>query len=82
MSLIPDEIHCEPVGEIQVKGIAYPLRTYKVIASREDLGQPVKSYHRYLRRLSADAGPHAADISRIGSVRGTLCRPRSKRWTM
>ena len=28
-------IYCEPVGEIKVKGIAYPLRTYQVMAERE-----------------------------------------------
>jgi adenylate cyclase len=29
--LIKDEIHCEPAGEITVKGVAYPMRTYEVV---------------------------------------------------
>lgn len=30
--LIKDELYCRPVGEIKVKGLAYPLRTYEVVA--------------------------------------------------
>jgi PAS domain S-box-containing protein len=35
-ALVQDEIYCQPVGEITVKGIAHPLKTYEVIATRED----------------------------------------------
>jgi PAS domain S-box-containing protein len=31
--LIKDKIHCDPVGEIKVKGLAYPIRTYAVVGS-------------------------------------------------
>jgi PAS domain S-box-containing protein len=34
--LIKDEIVCEPAGEIKVKGLAYPIRTYAVIALAAD----------------------------------------------
>jgi adenylate cyclase len=41
-ALIRDEIHCEPIGEIKVKGIAHPLRTYEVI-SRRSAREPSRS---------------------------------------
>jgi adenylate cyclase len=33
-ALVRDRILCEPVGELKVKGIAYPLRTYRVVGLR------------------------------------------------
>jgi adenylate cyclase len=33
--LIKGQIHCSPVGEITVKGLAYPLRTYEVVSLAE-----------------------------------------------
>jgi adenylate cyclase len=30
--LIKDDLYCRPAGEIKVKGLAYPLRTYEVVA--------------------------------------------------
>lgn len=39
-ALIQDDIQCQPVGEVQVKGIAYPLRTYEVLAQDEDSERP------------------------------------------
>ena len=35
-ALVRDEIYCQPVGEITVKGIAHSLKTYEVVATRED----------------------------------------------
>jgi adenylate cyclase len=32
-ALVNDRVQCEPVGEIRVKGLAYPIRTYRVIGS-------------------------------------------------
>ncbi len=36
---VKDEIRCEEKGSIQVKGLAYPVATYRVIDSYEALGQ-------------------------------------------
>jgi hypothetical protein len=36
---VRDMIHCEEHGEIEVKGIAYPLATYQVVDSHENLGR-------------------------------------------
>lgn len=44
-SLIKDEIHCEEFGEFQVRGIAYPLTTYRVIDTVEALGRQRRRYH-------------------------------------
>ncbi len=38
-ALVKDEIHCEEHGEITVKGIAYPVTTYQVVDSYENLGK-------------------------------------------
>ena len=38
-ALVRDHIRCEEHGEIEVKGIAYPVATYKVADSHEALGQ-------------------------------------------
>jgi len=35
-ALVQEEIYCQQVGEISVKGIAQPLKTYEVIATREE----------------------------------------------
>ena len=34
---VKDEIHCEPRGEIRVKGLAYPVATYGVVDLRANL---------------------------------------------
>jgi PAS domain S-box-containing protein len=34
-ALIKDEVRCDPVGEIKVKGIAHPLLTYEVVGAIE-----------------------------------------------
>jgi PAS domain S-box-containing protein len=41
-ALVHDAIYCKPVGEITVKGIAHPLKTYEVIAAREDFASGAK----------------------------------------
>lgn len=38
-ALVKDEILCDDMGRIQVKGIAYPVETYQVIDSYENLGR-------------------------------------------
>ena len=46
-ALVQDRILCEPVGEIKVQGIAYPIRTYRVVGRRDE-ARPE------LRRVRAD----------------------------
>lgn len=51
-ALVKDDILCEHVGEIRVKGISHPVETYKVIDTYEHLG-------RQRDRISEDF-PHFA----------------------
>ncbi len=37
-ALVKDEIFCEKLGEIAVKGISHPVETYQVVGPREALG--------------------------------------------
>ncbi|MGE0737039.1 MAG: adenylate/guanylate cyclase domain-containing protein [Alphaproteobacteria bacterium] len=36
-ALVKDEIHCEEGGQIHVKGIAYPVATYRAVALKSEL---------------------------------------------
>ncbi len=38
-ALVRERIRCEEHGQIEVKGIAYPIATYKVLDTYESLGQ-------------------------------------------
>ena len=44
-ALVRDQILCEEHGEIEVKGIAYPIATYKVLDSHEQLGRQQRCLH-------------------------------------
>jgi PAS domain S-box-containing protein len=37
-ALVKDTILCRPTGEIQVKGISHPIKTYEALATHEDAG--------------------------------------------
>src|SRR5215213_3444735 len=43
---VKDEIHCEPRGEIRVKGLAYPVATYAVVAPKPDTEQAATAHLR------------------------------------
>jgi PAS domain S-box-containing protein len=66
---VKDEIHCEPRGEIRVKGLAYPVATYRVLGQMQDLEisrQTMRAEMPYLRleaepaRMSAEQREQAA----------------------
>ena len=42
---VRDQIHCEEHGDVEVKGIAYPLATYQVVESYESLGRDLRHFH-------------------------------------
>ena len=47
-----DRIHCEEAGEINVKGLAYPVVTYVAVDSYENLGkarQQIREEHANLK---------------------------------
>jgi class 3 adenylate cyclase/HAMP domain-containing protein len=60
---VKDEIHCEERGAIDVKGIAYPVATYDVIDSYDDLGkdrQRIREDHPKMK-LDLDLDAMSAD---------------------
>jgi class 3 adenylate cyclase len=42
---VKDHIHCEPFGQIEVKGIAYPVTTYRVIDAYDRMDQSLRPLH-------------------------------------
>lgn len=37
-ALIREEIYCRPIGDVRVKGVSHPLRTYEVVGELDSLG--------------------------------------------
>jgi PAS domain S-box-containing protein len=54
---VRDKIHCEERGPVQVKGIAYPVATYGVIALKEDLSPTAISGSAALPHLRLEIEP-------------------------
>ncbi|MDH3688806.1 MAG: PAS-domain containing protein [Gammaproteobacteria bacterium] len=51
---VQNEIHCEERGQIEVKGIAYPVATYQVVDSYDNLGQDRQRICEELNNLKLD----------------------------
>jgi adenylate cyclase len=66
--LIKHEIHCDPVGEIKVKGLAYPIRTYEIIGL---VGEPVEEDHP---AFSLEFDPTKLDPEEAAAAREALRR--------
>ena len=60
---VSDQIFCEDFGEIDVKGIAYPVATYKVLDSYENLGRERQHFRedRPNVKLDLDLGAMTSD---------------------
>ena len=43
---VKDEVHCEERGQVQVKGIAYPVATYAVLGPKQDAERDVTAHLR------------------------------------
>ncbi len=72
---VKDQIHCEGRGEIEVKGIAYPIATYQVVDSYENLGRERRRLRQHhpnvkldldLDAMTSDDRGQAAEILRQG----------------
>jgi len=65
-ALVKDRFLCEPVGELKVKGIAYPIRSYRVVGPR-DGSRPearlVRESHEGFRLLLDPGLLSAEDVS-------------------
>jgi class 3 adenylate cyclase/uncharacterized membrane protein affecting hemolysin expression len=72
---VKDQIRCDEHGEIEVKGIAYPVATYRVVNSYEELGRERRHFREEhpnvvldldLDAMTTDDRNHAANILRRG----------------
>jgi adenylate cyclase len=54
---VKDEIHCEERGRIKVKGMAYPVATYDVVALKEDVPASCRSVRADLPHLRLEIDP-------------------------
>ncbi len=54
---VRDEIHCEEHGHIRVKGIAYPVATYNVVALKTDLATTCAAVRADLPHLRLEIEP-------------------------
>jgi adenylate cyclase len=72
-ALVGDEVACDPVGELEVKGIAYPLKTYRVLGrhDREADAVPIDEQRAGFRLLLHAA---ALDSTAAEEARASLRR--------
>jgi adenylate cyclase len=54
---VKEESHCEPRGEIRVKGLAYPMATYGVIDLKVNLRTSPPPLRAELAHLRVEAQP-------------------------
>ena len=52
-----DEIECEERGHITVRGIAYPIMTYRAVGLKSDAAAPRPAIRTELPHLKLDADP-------------------------
>ena len=56
-SLVKEEIHCEEVGSMSMRGIAYPIATYQVLDLVENIGEDARSINVELPHLKLNFDP-------------------------
>jgi class 3 adenylate cyclase/HAMP domain-containing protein len=56
---VKNTIHCEEHGQISVKGLAYPVATYRVVDSHESLGTTQLKIHEDMPNLKLDLDVNA-----------------------
>ena len=54
---VQDAIQCEEKGPLHVRGIAYPVATYRVVDLRSKIAQGEQAIHADLPHLKVDAHP-------------------------
>jgi PAS domain S-box-containing protein len=84
---IKDEFHCKKRGQINVKGISYPVETYQVIGAHKDLGTkrtriqekiPNLKFDINLEDMTGDQISQAATVLR-GALRQISAVKRSRK---
>jgi adenylate cyclase len=54
---VKDEILCEEMGRIQVRGIGHPVATYRVVGLHADIAEPAEHIRSNLPHLTLEAAP-------------------------
>ena len=71
---VRDRIYCEERGQITVKGIAYPVATYRVIDTYENLGRERHHFHEEHSNMRIDIDLEAMTIDDRGLAADILRR--------
>jgi adenylate cyclase len=71
---VRDEIHCEEQGSIHVRGIAYPVTTYRVIDLRANLATDETTVRAQLPHLKVEMEPHLMSADERDQAASTLRR--------
>ncbi|MCG5473813.1 MAG: PAS-domain containing protein [Sinorhizobium fredii] len=69
---VKDVIHCEEVGRVRVKGIAYPIATFNVVDFRANLTAACDAIHKELPHLKLDAEPELMSSGEREEAAATL----------
>ncbi|HEX8663177.1 MAG TPA: PAS-domain containing protein [Beijerinckiaceae bacterium] len=69
---VRDETHCEEGGEIRVKGIAYPVRTYRVVGLKADQAAEGRTIRTELAHLRLEADPARMSASERAEAAAAL----------
>ena len=69
---VQDEIHCEEHGAIQVRGIAYPVTTYRVVDLKANLAAGDVAIRAQLPHLRLELEPHLMSADERGQAVAAL----------
>ena len=65
---VQDEIHCEEHGNLRVRGIAYPVTTYRVVDLKTNLAASNAAIHTQLPNLRLELQPHLMSADERGQA--------------
>ena len=69
---VKDTIHCEELGHVRVKGIAYPIATYRVVDLKANLAETSRAVRTELPHLRLEAEPALMSAEERGAAAKTL----------
>jgi adenylate cyclase len=71
-SLVKDEIYCRPVGDITVKGVSHPLRTYEVVDLIDRVRRTSSPIRAAAGGFNLELDPSALEEGEVGAARRAL----------
>ncbi|RWM06449.1 adenylate/guanylate cyclase domain-containing protein [Mesorhizobium sp.] len=69
---VKDTIHCEEMGHVQVKGIAYPVATYRVINLKANLADACRAVRTELPHFKLELEPELMSADERGGAATAL----------